>query len=333
MHTFRQIRLGEWYGYLTAGLGWLVMASLIVAAWYHSGFRFLFVVAVVGFAMYSVFAFIALTKNARTYQYEPHKGFTYYRMPEKTKMVLIWTGFACSVILLFMYCFDASFDRWTFLYGIVVAFLFPGGYYWLKEKTYGDIRTQIACAQLLYSYGVLTPDERIYAVYGNVPYEAWVRLEQEEPDAIDWIDDEHDEVHAPLHLLIVTDDELIMCTQYPHEEFMFSAIPLNEIRQLYVSGASYKKIGGEAGPKINKQMIVIGDGEGHQYHFQFSSKRYSALHLFVSELLFCMDQAYEHEFDEDELPERNHPDYVPLDHFPMLSSTEEDYVPFAPQSS
>ncbi|MFD1887459.1 hypothetical protein [Paenibacillus wenxiniae] len=332
MHTFRQIRLGEWYGYLTASLGCLVMASLIVAAWYHSGFRFLFIVAVVGFAVYFVFALMALTKNARTYNYEPHKGFWYYRMPEKTKMVLIWTGFACSVILLFMYCFDASFDRWTFLYGIVVAFLFPGTYYWLKEKTYGDIRTQIACAQLLYSYGVLTPDERIYAVHGNVPYHAWVRIEQEEPDAIDWIDEQQADVYEPLHLLIVTDDELVMCTQYPDEEFVFSTIPLTEIRQLYVSGASYKKIGGESGPKMNKQMIVIGDGEGHQYHFQFSNKLYSALHLFVSELLFCMDNAYMQPAPEDRLPERDHPDYVPLDDFPMLSTTEEDYLPFVRQS-
>ncbi|WPP41972.1 hypothetical protein SK066_03115 [Paenibacillus hunanensis] len=333
MHTFRQIRLGEWYGYLIASLGVLVMASLIVAVGYYNGWGFLLVVAIVGFVMYTVFAYFALLKNARTYDYEPHQGFAYYRMPEKTKMVLSWTGFACSVILLFVYCFDASFDRWTFLYGIVIAFLFPGVYYWLKEKTYHDIRTQIACAEILYAYGVLTPDERIYAAYGNISTEAWLALANDQPQSIDWIDYEPNEVQTPLHLLVVTDEELIMCTQHPDEEFMFSTIPLAYIQQLYVSSASYKKVGGESGPKMNKQMIVIGDGEDHQYHFQFSSRLYSGLSLFVSELLACMDDAHLREFDEDELPERDHPDYVPLEDFPMLSSTEEEFLPFSVQPS
>ncbi|GGJ01740.1 hypothetical protein [Paenibacillus hunanensis] len=327
MKRFRQIQRGEWKAYIFNSVAWFALALFAFIAWSTSGFGLIFFFAIALLIAFAPTYIHSLTINPRTENYRAGKGFSYYRISEAAK--LKWMYFSLSIYLIGMvlFCLSDAFNWWVLLFGLMgAAFLLLTRIRLKADKI--EMEQSIRLAKRLYSIGVLHPDEVIHAAHSNVSEPQWKKFTQQNfSDTIDLTEREKEADYEPLHLLVVTDQELVMCTKKPNQPFVFSTMALTDIRQLYVSASSYKEImTSSPGVKYN-QMLVIGNGHYRQYHFELLNLYGNNMLSFVRQLLFYMDEAHRRVQLHSSL-ERQHPAYVPFEDIPMLSSTDEVYLPF-----
>ncbi|WP_411348170.1 hypothetical protein [Paenibacillus sp. WLX2291] len=200
-------------------------------------------------------------------------------------------------------------------------------FYWLFIKYHQRLlRENLKTAQVLVEKGILSVNDELVAAYSNL---SGHRYENEA-----YSDDDIEDLRpggmngsftSPLHFLVLTPFELIMGTQRQGEDFAFTTMLLQDIRQLYVSTNSMKQFDSF---KENNQLIVIGNGNYRQYHFEFSDGMGTTIRPFVQQLLIQMDHAHLRQ-NPGFIPSiRKHPAYVPFEQIPLLSTTDEVYLPF-----
>ncbi|MFD1887458.1 hypothetical protein [Paenibacillus wenxiniae] len=328
MKRFRQIQRGEWKAYIFNSVMWFALVLFALVAWSSSGFGIMFFLAVALSIAFAPSYIRSLTINPHTENYKTGKGFSYYRISEKAKLKLMYFSLVSYVIAMILFCLSDAFDWSILLFGLLGVVFILVTHIKLKADII-EMENCIRLAKQLHSIGVLHPNEVVRAAHGNVIESKWNKfIKQNALDPINFTEQEKEEDYAPLHLLVVTDHELVMCTKKPNQPFVFSTMALTDIRQLYVSAFSYKEIMTSTLGVKHNQMIVIGNGYYRQYHFEFSDSLYGNNMLsFVRQLLFSMDEAHRR-VHLDSSTERQHSAYVRFEDIPMLSSTDEVYLPF-----
>ncbi len=327
MKRFRQIQRGEWKGYIFFTTLWFILAIITLGAGRTYGFGLVFFIFAALFVAVTTWYMYSMTVNPRTYNYRAGKGFIYYRMSDETSTLLMCFGLASYLVAVVLFCLTDSFRWWILLFALIGAIAIPLIHMKRKTDRLG-MEKPIRLAERLQAIGVLRQNEVIHAAHGNVSENVWSKFTQRHSlNTLDLPEKEKDNDEKSLHLLVVTDCELVMCTKKPHRPFTFSTMALTDIRQLYVSAASYEEIMTSTIKKYN-QMLVIGNGAYRQYHFEFTDGVYSQnIYPFVKQLLFCIDEAHRR-VQPASIPKRAHPAYVPFEEIPMLSSTDEVYLPF-----
>ncbi|MEW4372121.1 hypothetical protein [Paenibacillus kandeliae] len=200
-------------------------------------------------------------------------------------------------------------------------------FYWLVIKYHQRLtKENMKTAQFLVEKGILSVEDHLIAAYSNL---SGHRYEDEL-----YSDDDIEDLRPggmkgsfsfPLHFLVLTPFELIIGTQRKGEGFAFTTIPLQDIRQLYVSTNSMKQLDTY---KANNQLIVIGDGNDRQYHFEFGDGMGTTIRPFVRQLLIQLDDAHLRQNPGFIPPVRTHPAYIPFQQMPLLSTTNDWYMPF-----
>ncbi len=329
MKRFNKISFGEWRGYLFFSILWLVILLFTILVGYRQGLSNLFILMLIILLAYSPSYFCNLMLNPRTRHYQPRRGFGYYRLSNKTNSILLYMSYALNLLALMLFFFSSVFSWWMLLIGLAVASVVPLNTYIQIITTRREMKRRMQRLTPLYSSRILMREEVILAAHSNVSGHTWSMLEQSPSyRSINWMQYENNPEDTPLHLLAVTEHELIMCTQKKGKAFIFSTIPLTEIRQLYVSSLSYEEILTSSMPKLNNEMLVIGNGNYRQYHFEFPKGLNHTIRPFVTQLLLCIDEAHRRGSGNYVSPERKHSAYVPFEQVPMLSSTDEIYLPF-----
>lgn len=328
MKRFRQIERGEWRGYIVFTALWFILAVITLAVGRRYGFGLNFFVCFTFFISVTIWYLHGWIMNPRTYNYRVGKGFIYYRISDNTSTLIMCCGLAIYLIAIVLYCLSDVFNWWMLSFGMIGAVCIPIIHMKRKTDRIG-MEKPIRLAERLQEIGVLRQGEVIHAAHGNVYENVWSTFTQRYPSTtMDFPEKQKDNDEKPLHLLVVTEYELVMCTKKPHRPFTFSTIALTDIRQLYVSAASYEEIMTSSLPKKYNQMLVIGNGNYRQYHFEFTDGVYSQnIHPFIRQLLLCIDDAYRR-VKPVSIPKRAHPAYIPFENIPMLSSTDEVYLPF-----